>query len=115
MRKIFEDTQIANVDRMTTSVGPGSTDNPFPQTNIPTQPSQIFAQDALPFEIQNIVTSIGNQYVSLVELKNKIESAKMNPAVKEHKKHSLDKILSKINKINKLLVSIPMLLDEFSE
>ena len=118
MKFFNEDSQIADADRATTSVGPGSRENPFYNNeittnsnvaNYPTGPKN------LPFEIRMSVEEIGEIYIKMLAIRKQYLRANNNPSVKRSQKLTITKIQKRINRINRLLLSIPNLLDELVE
>jgi hypothetical protein len=113
----FEDINIAGPENQQTSgIGPGSkTQMPMPsripQTGKRSEDSDK-APPQLPFEIQTVIGEISDIYVKLVDIKTNFEKACDNPSMKESQTVILQKAKSRIRKINKILLSIPILLDE---
>ena len=118
MKFFNEDSQIADADRATTSVGPGSRENPFYNNKITTN-SNIAKYPTgpknLPFEIKMSVEQIGEIYIKMLAIRKQYLRAKNNPSVKRSQKLTIQKILKRINYMNRLLLSVPNLLDELVE
>ena len=111
---IREDQQIADADRQTTSVGPGSNDNPFynmdiTKANPETPQGNTTAPKVLPFQIENVVQQIGDLYVKMCELRQKfVDAANNNPSLQPFQQSILNKVIkTKIDKANKIIISIP--------
>ena len=111
---IREDQQIADADRQTTSVGPGSNDNPFynmdiTKANPETPQGNTTAPKVLPFQIENVVQQIGDLYVKMCELRQKfVDAANNNPSLEPFQQSILSKVIkNKIDKANKIIISIP--------
>ena len=113
----FEDINLASPEnQQTAGIGPGSkTESPMP-SRIPQTGKRGEESDKappqLPFEIQTVISEISDIYVKLVDLKTNFEKACDNPSVSESQTVVLNKAEKRIRKINKMLISIPILLDE---
>ena len=110
---IREDQQIADADRQTTSVGPGSNDNPFynmdiTKANPETPQGNTTAPKVLPFQIENVVKQIGDIYIKMCELRQKfVDAANNNPSLQPFQQSILNKVITKIDKANIIIIDIP--------
>lgn len=109
-----EEQQIADADRQTTSVGPGSNDNPFynmdiTKANPETPMGNATAPKVLPFQIELVVQQVGDLYIKMCELRQKfVDAANNNPSLEPFQQSILNKVIkNKIDKANKIIISIP--------
>ena len=109
-----EEQQIADADRQTTSVGPGSNDNPFysldiTKANPETPMGNTTAPKVLPFQIELVVQQVGDLYIKMCELRQKfVDAANNNPSLEPFQQSILNKVIkNKIDKANKIIISIP--------
>lgn len=109
-----EEQQIADADRQTTSVGPGSNDNPFysmdiTKANPETPQGNMTAPKVLPFQIELVVQQVGDLYIKMCELRQKfVDAANNNPSLEPFQQSILNKVIkNKIDKANKIIISIP--------
>ncbi len=118
MRSLFfEDISLAPPEnQQVAGIGPGSKNEAPMPSRIPQTGKRGEDQDkappVLPFEIQNVISEISDTYVKLVDLKTNFENACKNPSISEAQTVVLKKAKLRIRKINKMLISIPILLDE---
>jgi hypothetical protein len=117
-----EDQTLSDSNRQTTSVGPGATDSPFDQTDIskanPETPmGNTTAPKVLPFQIEKTIQEVGDIYIKLCELRAKFTQASTeNPSLEPYQQNILDRIIKhKIDKANKIIISIPEMLNDLFE
>lgn len=120
MKRFFnEDINLAPPDRQVAGIGPGSRVDGMYNKNVPKEGERADSEPTkapvkLPFEIETVVGQISDMYVKLVNMKNSFESACENVSVNEAKQVPLKKACARILKINRILISIPILLDDLS-
>ena len=113
----FEDISLAPPEnQQVAGIGPGSSSQDPTQSRIPQSGKRGEESDKappqLPFEIQPVISEISDLYVKLVGMKTQFEQACKNPSVNESQTVVLKKAEKRIKKINRMLISIPILLDE---
>lgn len=120
MKRFFkEDISLAPPERQVAGIGPGSRVDGMYNKNVPREGEASDAEPTkapakLPFEIDTVISEISDLYVKLVGIKNNFERASNNVSVDEAKRVPLEKACARIKKINKILISIPILLDDLS-
>jgi hypothetical protein len=119
MKKRFlkEDQQMMNVNRMVSGVGPGSTDNPFQQGEIPKSPSDLKTVNTtlMPHELNFVVKDVGDIYAAVLQVRKKYQDSYENPSMNDTKKAIVEKSCEKIDDIMDDLVELISLLDNFEE
>lgn len=115
---LVEDQQISPSERQVSGIGPGSKDEGTLDIKVPTvEPNgNPVIKPLLPFEVQHVIQNFSDMYVKLCEIKGDFKRAIDNPSVTERQKYILQKIIDdKITKINKIIISVPVLLDKMFE
>lgn len=116
-RYFHEDINLATPEhQQVAGIGPGAKEEGPYNTRIPKQGKSAEenhqAPPQLPFEIQTIISEISDLYVKMVDMKNNFEKAQNNPSINASQEVILKKSGLRLKKINKILISIPILLDE---
>jgi hypothetical protein len=114
MAKLYTEEQMASTERQVSGNGAGSTDQPLSNVSVPTKGTDsINIKPLLPFEIQVVISEIGDIFVRMCELRKQFEGALNNPSIDNVRKTVLETIIDdKIDKINQVLLSIPILLNK---
>lgn len=111
----FEDINLAKPENQP-GIGPGARTELATQARIPETGKRGEETDKappqLPFEIQTVISQISDTYIKLCDMKTSFEQACKNPSITESQTVVLEKAKARIKKINKILISIPILLDE---
>ena len=106
---------MANAERQTSGIGPGSKDEPFVQMAVPTKPPFLPEEDIrMPFELDHAKTQIFDIFTKLIELRTEFMRAMDNPSVKKSQKIALKKSVTRLDKINEKLIQVPDFLRIFS-
>ena len=115
-KKIFKEDTMANAERQTSGIGPGSKDDPFVQVSIPIN-NQIDNGNHIinyPHEINMYKQQLFDIFGKLIELRRQLDATKDNPSVKRSHKIGLEKCVRAIDKVNQELLEIPKYLSLFS-
>jgi hypothetical protein len=115
-RKILREDTMANAERQTSGIGPGSTDHPFYQMAIPTNPEAFKSpkKAVLPFELDKFKDRLFEIIHKTISLNTDFNMALKNPSVKDSEKVAIRKTIKKLHHINEQLMDIPDYLDVFS-
>ena len=114
MANIFNEDQLAPADRQVSGIGDGSKEQSMSSMKIPTKgQSNDIIQPLLPFEIQVIISEIGDIFVRMCEMRKQSEAAINNPSIDNVRKTVLESIIdNKIDKVNQTLLAIPIMLNK---
>lgn len=115
-RKILKEDTMANAERQTSGIGPGSTDHPFYQMAVPTNPEAFKSPSdlVLPFEVDKFKTKLFDVLEKSILLLKDFQKASKNPSVKKSQKVAIKKCIKRLDYINQKLIDIPDFLDLFS-
>jgi hypothetical protein len=115
-KKIFKEDMMANAERQTSGIGPGSKDDPFVQIAVPIQ-GQIDSKPHsinYPHEINMFKNRLFDIFEKLITLRRQLDASLENPSVKQSQKVGINKSISTIDNINQQLIEIPKYLSLFS-
>jgi hypothetical protein len=115
-KKIFKEDIMANAERQTSGIGPGSKDDPFIQMAVPIQ-GQIDSRNQsinYPHEINMFKDRLFDIFEKLIVLRRQLDSSLENPSVKPSQKVGIEKSIRTIDNINQQLIEIPKYLSLFS-
>jgi hypothetical protein len=121
-RRIFREEQtIADPNRQVAGIGPGAKDQGMVNINVPAeaQRDNTKAPDILPFQISNSIPEIARYITELTTMRNNLKSLSdsmgSDPKQNPSKQVVIDKLISRINKINTIFASDVMrLLDKLA-
>ena len=115
-RKILREDTMANAERQTSGIGPGSTDHPFYQMAIPTNPDAFKSpkKAVLPFELDKFKNRLFEILEKTISLRKDFDKSLKNPSVKDSEKVAIRKSIKRLDYINEQLMDIPEYLDVFS-
>ena len=107
---------MANAERQTSGIGPGSTDHPFYQMAIPTNPDAFKSpkKAVLPFELDKFKNRLFEILEKTISLRKDFDKSLKNPSVKDSEKVAIRKSIKRLDYINEQLMDIPEYLDVFS-
>ena len=107
---------MANAERQTSGIGPGSKDDAFVQVSVPID-NQIDTGNRIinfPHEINRYKEQLFDIFEKLIVLRRKLDATKQNPSVKRSQKIALNKSMRSIDRANQELIEIPKYLSLFS-
>jgi hypothetical protein len=115
-RKIIREDMMANAERQTSGIGPGSTDHPFYQMSVPIDPEAFKTPSklVLPFEIDKFKNRLFEILEKTISLRKDFDKCLKNPSVKDSDKVAIRKSIKRLDYINEKLIDIPDFLDVFS-
>ncbi len=115
-RKFLKEDTMANAERQTSGIGPGSTDHPFYQMAVPTNPEAFKSPSnlVLPHEIDKFKVRFFDVLEKIFTLRKDFDKASKNPSVKDSQKVAIDKCVNIFDDVNQKLIDIPNYLDLFS-
>ena len=115
-RKILREDTMANAERQTSGIGPGSSDQPFYQMAIPTNPDAFKSpkKAVFPHELDKSKDRLFEIIQKTISLNTVFNMALKNPAVKDSKKVAIRKTIKKLHHVNEQLMDILDYLDFFS-
>ena len=114
MTKFLTEDQLAPADRQVSGIGDGSKEQGHASVQVPTRgPQGETIQPMLPFEIQVVISQIGDIFVRMCEMRKQFESALDNPSMDNIRRTVLEDIIdNKIDKVNHTLLAIPIMLNK---
>lgn len=114
MARLLNEEQIAPTERQVSGIGDGSKEQAFSAVQVPVKGNtDHMTKPLLPFEIQTIISEIGDMFVRMCEIRKQLEGAIHNPSIDNIKKTVLENIIdNKIDKVNQTLLSIPIMLNK---
>ena len=107
---------MANAERQTSGIGPGSKDDPFIQIAVPIQGQLDSRPQSInyPHEINMFKDRLFDIFEKLIILRRQLDSSLQNPSVKQSQMIGIKKSIRTIDNINQQLIEIPKFLSLFS-
>lgn len=114
MSKIIKEEILPDAQRQVKGIG---SDSGMQNVAVPSQQTpgigNNIAKPILPFQVDQPVSEIFNIFEKITNLRKSFEEAQKNPSIRDSQKVSLKNAVTKLDKINRLLLHIPKNLDSF--